>query len=114
MVAAYRRRRDTLMPLLDHNGVAYARPEGAFYIWLSIAGYPGSSREFSRQMLAERRVAIAPGAAFGPSGEGWVRLSLATDEPLLIEGTTRLLDFLHSSAATAATYTASPSPDPAT
>jgi aspartate aminotransferase len=96
MVAAYRRRRDTLMSVLDQSEAAYARPEGAFYAWVSIAGYPGSSREFSRHVLAERSVAVAPGSAFGPSGEGWVRLSLATDQEQLLEGASRLLDFLAS------------------
>lgn len=94
MVAAYRRH--TLMSVLDQSEATYALPEGAFYAWVSLAGYPGSSREFSRHLLAERSVAVAPGSAFGPSGESWVRLSLATDQEQLLEGASRLLDFLAS------------------
>jgi len=114
MVDAYRRRRDALMPLLERHSIAHVQPEGAFYAWVSIAGYPGSSRELSRRLLSERDVAVAPGSAFGPSGEGWVRLSLATDEPLLLEGAERLADFLRDEAERGATYSASPSPGPAT
>jgi aspartate aminotransferase len=94
MVAAYRRRRDLLLAQLDQDGVAYVRPDGAFYAWVSIAGYPGSSRELSRRLLAERGVALAPGSAFGASGEGWVRLSLATEEAALLEGAKRLVQFI--------------------
>ena len=94
MADAYRRRRDALLPVLERHGIAHVRPDGAFYFWASIGGYPGTSRELSRRLLAERGVAVAPGSAFGPSGEGWVRLSLATDEPLLLEGAERLARFL--------------------
>lgn len=113
MVDAYRRRRDALMPLLEQHGIAHVHPDGAFYAWVSIAGYPGSSRELSRRLLAERGVAVAPGSAFGPSGEGWVRLSLATDESLLLEGGKRLAEFLRDETERGVTCTASPSPDPA-
>jgi aspartate aminotransferase len=96
MVSAYRRRRDAVTALLDKSGVPYVHPKGAFYAWVSTADYPGPSSELSRRLLAERSVAVAPGSAFGPSGEGWVRLSLATDQALLLEGVGRLVDFLAS------------------
>lgn len=98
MVEAYRHRRDALLPILDRHGVAYVRPDGAFYVWVSTEGFTGSSRELSRRLLAERGVAVAPGSAFGPSGERWVRLSLATDEALLLEGAERLVSFLRDKA----------------
>lgn len=99
MVAAYRRRRDLLLAQLDQDEVAYVRPDGAFYAWVSLAGYPGSSRELSRRLLAERGVALAPGSAFGASGEGWVRLSLATEEASLLEGAKRLVQFIRDQPA---------------
>jgi aspartate/methionine/tyrosine aminotransferase len=52
------------------------------------------SRELFRRLLAERAVAVAKGSVFGPSGEGWIRLSLATDKALLLEGAERLARFL--------------------
>lgn len=94
MVASYRSRRDLLLAQLDQDRVAYVKPDGAFYAWVSIADYPGSSQELSRRLLAERGVAVAPGSAFGASGEGWVRLSLATDEAALLEGAKRLVQFM--------------------
>lgn len=99
MVAAYRRRRDLLLAQLDQDEVAYVRPDGAFYAWVSLASYPGSSRELSRRLLAERGVALAPGSAFGASGEGWVRLSLATEEASLLEGAKRLVQFIRDQPA---------------
>lgn len=95
MRAAYQERRDAVTALFDEAGVEYLRPSGAFYLWVSIAGRGGDSRMFALDLLRERGVAVAPGTAFGPSGEGWVRLSLATDLDLLLEGARRLAGFMH-------------------
>jgi hypothetical protein len=45
------------------------------------------------ELLRHQRVAVAPGTAFGPAGEGWVRLSLAADTDALLEGARRLAGF---------------------
>lgn len=94
MVAAYRRRRDALVALLADEGLACRPPDGAFYAWVSLVGCPFGSQEFAERLLSEQGVAIAPGAAFGPSGEGWARLSLAADEQDLLDGTARLAAFV--------------------
>lgn len=99
MVRSYERRRDALLAQLDRDGVAHVEPDGAFYAWVSIDGYPGTSRELSRALLAEHAVALAPGSAFGASGEGWVRLSLATEESALLEGARRLVRLIHDGPA---------------
>jgi aminotransferase len=54
------------------------KPRGAFYVFPKIASTGLSSREFSLQLLREKKVAVVPGSAFGASGEGHVRCSYAT------------------------------------
>jgi aminotransferase len=76
----YQRRRDrvaeALGPLIC---------EGTFYIWLELP--EGVTFE---SLLTEQRVAVAPGEGFGPSGEGWARISLAVDDESLELGLERL------------------------
>jgi aspartate/methionine/tyrosine aminotransferase len=90
---AYRERRDLLIPLLERLGVPCHRPAGAFYAWVDVADRAPSSRQFALELLRHQQVAVAPGTAFGPAGEGWVRLSLATDTDALLEGARRLAGF---------------------
>lgn len=56
--------------------VEVARPEGAFYAFLRVAGV-GDSAVFARELLAKTKVGLAPGSAFGPMGEGYLRLCFA-------------------------------------
>jgi aminotransferase len=71
-VAAYERRRDLIASVLPEPPVC----EGTFYMWVRLPEGLTADR-----LLAEERVVVAPGEGFGPSGAGWVRLSLAvTDE----------------------------------
>jgi aspartate/methionine/tyrosine aminotransferase len=90
MVAAYRRRRDTVVGRLAALGMTAFRPAGAFYAWVDVSGAGLGAREFALRLLAEEQVAVAPGTAFGPRGEGFLRLSLAASEHDLAEGCTRL------------------------
>jgi aminotransferase len=55
-----------------------ARPDGAFYLFVDVRGTGLLSREFAMQLLEEEKVAVVPGDAFGPGGEGFVRCSYAT------------------------------------
>lgn len=52
------------------------------------------SYSFARALLEGYRVGVAPGAAFGNTTEGWVRISLAADDEVLVEGLGRLADFV--------------------
>jgi aminotransferase len=79
--ATYERRRDTLFAALPEPPVC----EGTFYVWLPLP--EGLTAE---RLLAENRVALAPGEGFGPSGEGWARLSLAVSDETLARGIERL------------------------
>jgi L-glutamine---4-(methylsulfanyl)-2-oxobutanoate aminotransferase len=76
----YQRRRDRLVEALGPLTC-----EGTFYVWLELP--EGVTFE---SLLTEQRVAVAPGEGFGPSGEGWARLSLAVDDETLELGLERL------------------------
>jgi aspartate aminotransferase len=93
MRETYRERRDALVALLAEHGLACQPPAGAFYAWVDVSGRAESCRQFATELLRRERVAVAPGTAFGPAGEGWVRLSLAADTADLLEGARRLARF---------------------
>jgi aspartate aminotransferase len=94
MSDSYRARRDELLGVLDRGGLPSSRPSGAFYVWtdISVAGMP--SMDLARSLIEQEHVAVAPGSAFGELGEGYVRLSLASSREDLLEGTSRLLQFV--------------------
>lgn len=88
---AYHSRRDAATQALDGLGIPYLKPQGAFYLWVDLRDRSGPSiAEWALSLLATQKVAVAPGTAFGPVGEGWVRLSLATDMADLLEGIRRI------------------------
>jgi aspartate aminotransferase len=86
---AYRARRDATLPRLDAAGVRYVRPAGAFYLMVDVSS-AGESLPFAKRLLAEDGVSVVPGSAFGPGGEGWVRVSLCVEPDVLAEGIDRL------------------------
>ena len=99
MVSEYRRRRDTAVAILAEAGVPHAVPSGAFYLWIDVAATGMSSADFCRRLLLDAKVAVTPGPAFGPSGQGFVRASLATEAGLLTEGVGRLATSVQSWSA---------------
>jgi aspartate aminotransferase len=102
MVTAYRQRRDTVVGQLESLGMTAFRPSGAFYAWVDIAASGLGAREFALRLLAEEKVAVAPGSAFGRHGDGFVRMSLAASEADLAEGSARLARLWSSLRDTAA------------
>jgi aspartate aminotransferase len=87
----YRTRRDAATALLDELGVGYLRPSGAFYLWIDVRDRDGGdTRAWAERLLLEQHVAVAPGPVFGDAGNGWVRVSLATDTDDLLEGLRRI------------------------
>jgi aminotransferase len=80
-VATYQARRDRLAAALPVPITC----EGTFYVWLRLPEGLTADR-----LLTEERVAVAPGEGFGPSGAGWVRLSLAVTDAAIDEAAERL------------------------
>jgi aspartate aminotransferase len=91
---AYRERRDAAVALLQSAEVPVLRLSGAFYLWVDITRSGRASRDFAFSLIADRGVAVAPGTAFGAAGEGFVRLSMAAELELLLEGARRLVAHL--------------------
>lgn len=77
MQREYNRRRRYLVQALNSMGLACFEPKGAFYVFPSIQATGMTSEEFCTRLLHEEKVAVVPGNAFGPSGEGFVRISYA-------------------------------------
>lgn len=73
MRAEYDRRRRVIVDGLNAIGLPCFEPRGAFYAFPDIRRTGLSSEEFSERLLFEEKVAVVPGNAFGPSGEGYVR-----------------------------------------
>jgi aminotransferase len=94
MVAEYDRRRRMFVAGLNAIGLPTVEPMGAFYAFPRVDGTGLSSTEFSERLLAEEQVALVPGDAFGPSGEGYVRASLATSYEKLEEALRRIERFV--------------------
>jgi aminotransferase len=78
--ALYEARRDRVVAALPG-----ARSEGTFFVWWLLP--EGLTAE---RLLTEQRVAVAPGEGFGPAGDGWARISLATPDERLDAGLDRL------------------------
>jgi LL-diaminopimelate aminotransferase len=89
MCRIYQRRRDLVVDALRDIGVEVDPPKGTIYIWAPVpAGH--SSASFAELVLEEAAVVVSPGSMYGPSGEGFFRISLTTPEELLEEAVKRL------------------------
>lgn len=82
---------DAACALLDGRGIRYLKPNGAFYLWVDVSHATGGDvAGWAERFLLHERVAVAPGSAFGRSGEGWIRICVAATEADLLEGLRRL------------------------
>jgi aminotransferase len=90
MTAEYDRRRRMFVDGLNAAGLPTVEPLGAFYAFPSIKPTGLTSEQFSERLLFEHKVAVIPGSAFGPSGEGHVRATLATSYEDLEEALRRI------------------------
>ena len=85
----YQGRRDRVVETLNKIGLEVEPPKASLYVWVRIPdGY--SSAEFAELLLEERDVVVTAGNGYGPSGEGYVRLSLTISESDLNEGLRRI------------------------
>ena len=96
MRADYDRRRRFLVHGLHEAGLECYEPKGAFYVFPCIKSTGMTSDEFCEKFLLSERVAAIPGSAFGPGGEGFVRMCYATSMDDLNEALVRLKRFLSS------------------
>lgn len=100
MRAEYARRRNFIHNSFREMGLPCHKPLGAFYAFPYVGHLGLSSREFALKFLAEERVAVVPGTAFGPCGEGFVRCAYATSIEDIQEAMQRLKRFIGRLGAT--------------
>ncbi len=101
MLAAYDRRRRLIVDGLNEIGLTTFEPRGAFYAFPRVSSTGLDSETFAARLLAEEHVAVVPGGAFGPSGEGHVRACYATSEEQLREALVRIGRFVARTRAEA-------------
>jgi LL-diaminopimelate aminotransferase len=93
MNAVYQRRRDLVVGALAEIGVEVAAPKGTIYVWAPVPeGHTSTS--FSELVLEQAAVVVSPGSMYGPSGEGFFRISLTTPDERITEAVERLREHL--------------------
>jgi LL-diaminopimelate aminotransferase len=85
----YSRRREKLVNGLRNMGWEADMPKATLYVWMKVPeGY--DSKGFTRELLERAGVVVAPGSAYGPNGEGYIRFSLTISDSRLEEGLQRI------------------------
>ncbi len=90
----YRDRRNVIVEGFNSMGLHCFKPEGAFYVFPNITSTGLSSMEFAKKLLMSKKVAVVPGSAFGPCGEGFVRCSYATSMEGIKEALAKIGEFI--------------------
>jgi LL-diaminopimelate aminotransferase len=89
MSRIYERRRDMVLEALDSIGLKARKSTGTIYVWARIPeGY--SSADYANLVLDKVGVIVPAGSAYGPDGEGYIRISLATPDDRLAEALERI------------------------
>lgn len=94
MVAEYNRRRKLLVAGLNRLGLSTFEPRGAFYTFPNIRASGMDDETFAESLLKEEGVAVVPGNAFGPGGDGFVRACYATEYSKIEEALHRMERFM--------------------
>jgi aspartate/methionine/tyrosine aminotransferase len=84
----YQRRRDRFMEILPEIGLEAEKPAGSLYIWAKPVHMDG--RAYVEQALNEAHVSLAPGGAYGPGGDAYVRISVGISDERFEESLNRL------------------------
>jgi len=89
----YARRRDRVVAVLRELGLRLEPPKASLYVWARLPRGERSSGEFAARLVDQTGVVVTPGASYGASGEGYIRISLTTPDDRLEEALTRLSKF---------------------
>jgi aminotransferase len=95
MRAEYDRRRRLLVTGLNRLGLSTFEPRGAFYAFPNIQASSMNDEDFAERLLREEQVAVVPGNAFGPGGDGFVRMCYATEYSKIEEALRRMEKFMN-------------------
>lgn len=89
--AVYQRRRDRILETLPQIGLQAQKPKGSLYIWAHVED--GDGDKYVNHALDQAHVAFAPGSAYGPGGEKYIRISLGISDERLEIALQRLKDW---------------------
>jgi LL-diaminopimelate aminotransferase len=93
MNRVYARRRDLVVEALAEIGVEVEPPKGTIYVWAPVpVGHTSTS--FAELVLEQAAVIVSPGSMYGPSGEGFFRISLTTPDDRISEAVERMREHL--------------------
>jgi aminotransferase len=95
MVAEYNRRRRLIVDGFNRLGLITFEPHGAFYAFPNVSASGMDDETFAETLLREEHVAVIPGNAFGPGGEGFVRCCYATAYEKIEEALHRMEKFMN-------------------
>jgi aminotransferase len=95
MVTEYDRRRRLIVDGFNRMGLTTFEPHGAFYAFPNITASGMDDETFAETLLHEEKVAVVPGNAFGPGGEGFVRSCYATSYEQIEEALHRMEKFMN-------------------
>lgn len=90
----YQRRRDLIVKTLQELGFEIEIPKASLYVWARLPKQWQDSISFCDRLLRETGVSITPGIVYGPSGAGYIRISLVTPVERLIDAMLRLKEWL--------------------
>jgi aminotransferase len=99
MRGQYDLRRRFIVDELNKMGLTCFEPEGAFYVFPSVAVTGMDSETFCKKLLEEKHVAVVPGTAFGDCGEGFVRISYCYSLKHITEAMKRMREFIEAHQA---------------
>jgi len=93
----YKRRRDLVCAeLAKANTLPILKPEAAMYVMADVRSFGMTSGEFVRALYEAKGVSVLDAGAFGPSAEGWIRISYTLDEKTLETGCQRIVEFIRT------------------
>ena len=91
--AEYQQRRDMILRTVRAIGMEADTPKASLYVWaLPPKGY--GSIEFADKVLLETGVSFTPGDAYGPSGQGYIRISMGTETKKIAEAMARAYAYI--------------------
>ena len=80
MVEKFQKRRDFLVKELNKiDNIQCVNPGGAFYVFPKVTKKGFNSKDISHELLEKKYLATVPGSSFGPNGEGFIRISYASN-----------------------------------
>ena len=96
--AVYQERMDIILQGLAGTGMETVRPRATLYAWVPVLPGWASSVAFALALLEQTGVSVAPGTFFGPSGEGYVRISVTAPTARVQEAMQRFRHFVAAPA----------------